>query len=116
MYCTISSREPSSGDLSLDARRSYEALRRNAELLGSLSASFSREARDASQSYHVALASATFDAWSHFVEAADALARHTESIDSIVELTPDERQARSFFEQIVAENADLLSARATALA
>jgi hypothetical protein len=108
--------ELSTGTLSLDARQSYETLGRNAELLGSLSASFSREAHDASEAYRRALTLSTLDAWARFVEAADTLARHTESVESIVELDSRERQARTFFEQIVSENADLLTQRVPALA
>jgi hypothetical protein len=105
----------STGSLSLDARRSYETLGRNADLLGSLSASFSREARLASDAYRQALSAATPDAWAEFVEAADTLARHTESIVSVVDLNDHERQAREFFEQIVSENADLLTQRVPAV-
>jgi hypothetical protein len=105
----------STGTLSLDARRSYETLGRNAELLGSLSASFSREARLTSDTYRHALSSATPDAWVEFVEAADALAGHTQSIVSVVDLNAHERQAREFFEQIVSENADLLAQRVPAV-
>ena len=85
--------------------------RRNAELLGSLSASFSREARQTSDAYRQALTASTPDAWADFVEAADTLARHTESVVSVVELSANERRAREFFEQIVSENADLLAQR-----
>jgi hypothetical protein len=116
MYCTIPEPESSTGNLSFDARLSYETLGRNAELLGTLSASFSREARDASEAYRRALSASSPDAWARFVEAADALARHTASVDTIVELDSHERKARAFFEQIVDENADLLATRAPALA
>ena len=105
----------STGTLSLEARRSYEALGRNAELLGSLSASFTREARQTSEAYRQALTASTPDAWAEFVEAADTLARHTESVVSVVELNASERKAREFFEQIVSENADLLAQRVPAV-
>jgi hypothetical protein len=105
----------STGTLSLEARRSYENLGHNAELLGSLSASFSREARLASEAYRQALTVSTPDAWTEFVEAADTLARHTESVVSVVELSAGERKAREFFEQIVSENADLLALRVPAV-
>ncbi len=105
----------STGTLSLEARRSYENLGHNAELLGSLSASFSREARRTSDAYRQALAASTPDAWADFVEAADTLTRHTESVVSIVELNANERKAREFFEQIVSENADLLAQRVPAV-
>jgi len=105
----------STGGLSIDARRSYETLGRNAELLGSLSASFSREARLASDTYRQALCASTPDAWAEFVEAADTLARHTQSVVTVVELNTDERKAREFFEQIVSENADLLAQRVPAV-
>jgi hypothetical protein len=107
--------EPSTGSLSFEARLSYETLGHNAELLGSLSASFTREAREASDAYRLALSSSAPDAWVRFVEASETLARHTESVDSIVELSSQERRARAFFEQIVAENADLLTQRVPAL-
>jgi hypothetical protein len=105
----------STGTLSLEARRSYETLGHNAELLGSLSASFSREARLTSETYRQALTVSTPDAWAEFVEAADTLARHTESVVSIVELNANERKACEFFEQIVSENADLLAQRVPAV-
>jgi hypothetical protein len=105
----------STGTLSLDARLSYETVGRNAEALGSLSASFSREARLASETYRQALTISTPDAWADFVEAADTLARHTESVVSVVELSTHERKAREFFEQIVSENADLLTQRMPAV-
>ncbi|MGA8535583.1 MAG: hypothetical protein WB615_15855 [Candidatus Tumulicola sp.] len=101
--------------MSLDARLSYETLRRNAELLGSVSASFSREARDASEAYRDALTTSTTDAWTRFVEAADALARHTKSVATVVPLDAGERQACAFFEQIAGENADLFPSPTPAL-
>jgi hypothetical protein len=116
MYCTISEPEPSTGSLSFDARRSYEALGRNAELLGSLSASFTREAREAADAYRDALGASTSDAWARFVAAADTLARHTESIDSVVQLDEREREAYVFFDRIARENADLLTPQVPALA
>jgi hypothetical protein len=103
-------------ELSLDARLSYETLRRNAELLGSVSASFTREAREASDAYRDALTTSTPDAWTHFVETADALVRHTQSVASVVPLSPNERQAYAFFEQIAGENADLFQSQTPALA
>ncbi|HTA39470.1 MAG TPA: hypothetical protein VK760_10350 [Candidatus Acidoferrales bacterium] len=105
----------STGTLSPDARRSYETLGRNAELLGSLSASFSREARLASDTYRQALSTSTPDAWAECVAAADTLTRHTQSVISVVELNDHERKAREFFEQIVSENADLLTQRVPAI-
>ena len=116
MYCTIPERVASTGALTLDARLSHETLVRNAELLGSLSASFTREARDASSAYRDALTSSTPDAWARFVEAADSLARHTEAVESVVTLNPRERQAVAFFKQIAGENADLLTQGTPALA
>jgi len=115
MYCTISASEPSSGTLSPDARRSYESLGRNADLLAGLSASFAREARSAAEAYRAALHTAAPDAWAQFVEAADVLTRHMRSVDGIVPLSPREQNARAFFEQIVVENGDLLNARVPAL-
>jgi hypothetical protein len=105
----------STGTLSLDARRSYETLGHNAELLGSLSASFSQEARHASDAYRQALTTSTPDAWAEFVAAADALTRHTADVASVVDLNAHERKARQFFEQIVTENADLLAQRVPAV-
>jgi hypothetical protein len=116
MYCTIPERVASTGALTLDARLSHETLVRNAELLGSLSASFTREARDASRAYREALTASTPEAWARFVEAADSLARHTESVESIVGLNSRERQAWAFFKQIAGENADLLTPGVPALA
>jgi hypothetical protein len=103
-------------ELSLDARLSYETLRRNAELLGSVSASFSREAREAAEAYRDALTASTPDAWTHFVETAGALVRHTQSVEAVVPLSPNEREAYAFFEQIAGENADLFPSQTPALA
>jgi hypothetical protein len=105
----------STGTLSHDARLSYETVGRNAEMLGGLSASFTREAHVASEAYRRALTASTPDAWANFVEAADTLARHTQSIVSVVDLSAHERKAREFFEQIVSENADLLTQRVPAV-
>src|SRR5580700_3746735 len=106
MYCTMPTQGTSIRELSLDARLSYETLRRNAELLGRVSASFTREARTTS----------TPDAWTHFVETAGALVRHTRSVESVVPLSPNEREAYAFFEQIAGENADLFQTQTPALA
>ncbi len=103
----LSSRAPGTSirDLSLDARLSYETLRGNAELLGGVSASFSREA------YHQALATSTPNAWTHFVETADTLAATSQSVETVVPLSPNEREAYAFFEQIAGENADPVSVK-----
>src|ERR1700690_3032118 len=98
MYCTMPEPVTSTGTLSPDARRSYETLGRNAELLGSLSASFSREARLASDTYRQALSAAPPGARAEFLTAANTLARHTDSVVTVVELNSDERKARDFFE------------------
>jgi hypothetical protein len=76
--------------------------------------SFTREAREALEAYRDALTTSTPDAWTHFVETADALARHTESVASVVPLSPNERQAYAFFEQIAGENADLFQSQTPA--
>jgi hypothetical protein len=101
-------------DLSPDARLSYQALRRNARLLGALSASLSREAQDAAEAYFQALAATTPGAWADFVHVADALKRHVDSIEPIVDLNAPEREAHAFFEQIVSENRDLLGSQVVA--
>jgi hypothetical protein len=116
MYCTISEAGTPPGTLPLDARLSHETLVQNAELLGSLSASFSREARDASLAYRDALTTPTPDAWTRFVIAADSLARHTESIETVVSLSSPERKACEYFKQIAGENADLLTLQVAAAA
>ena len=106
----------STGTLSLEARRSYETLGRNAELLGSLSASFSREARQTSDAYRQALSSCHPGCLGGIRRGGRcASAPHSVRSCPSWSLSAHERQAREFFEQIVSENADLLAQRVPAV-
>ena len=112
MYFTIPagppSSPPSSPPLSPDAVDALIQLRRRATVLADLSASFTQEAKAAIAAYADALCEGSDAAWSRFVGAAATLVVHAESVDEIVHLTDDERQALEFFKQIVRENDDLL--------
>ena len=109
MYCTIAPREASSPGLSPDARRSYATLRTQARSLAGFSASFAREAHDISQAYESALTVASEPAWRTFVESCNALVDHCNAIANTVGFTAQERDAWTYFSQIVDENRDLLS-------
>jgi hypothetical protein len=99
-------REPSSA--SIDARRSFTALRRHALVLAELSASFAQEASEVTAAYRQALDAATGDAWSRLVVAAFRIARHGADVEELLGLREPERGAWRFFQQIADENADLL--------
>ena len=107
MHFTIPVAPPSTPPLSVDALDSLGRLRRQASVLGGLSASFATEAKAATSAYADALCEDTLEAWSRFVGAAASLVAHAESVDEIVHLTEAERKALAFFNQIVVENGDL---------
>lgn len=109
MYFTIPTPEPStSSPLTPEALGAYQRLRQEASVLASLSASFASEARAVTDAYLDALAGGDFAVWAAFVRAADSLVRHSNDIDTIVQLDPRERAAYDYFAQIARENADLL--------
>jgi len=108
MYFTIPTGPPSSPPLSPDAVDALGRLRRRATALGSISASLAREAKTAVATYADALCEGSDESWVRFVGAAASLAAHAQSVDEIVHLNGEERQALDFFEQIARENDDLL--------
>ena len=114
MYCTIDDWETSSA--ATDARRSFSTLRAYAHTLASLSASFSDEAKEATSAYRSALTEGTPESWRRFVTASDALARHGQAVETLLHLADADRMAWRFFKQIAEENADLIDARALAVA
>lgn len=108
MYCTISSLDPSRGELSADARRSLVELRAKARTLGTLAASLSRQADEVTRAYERALTEGSEAAWAAFVRSADGFATHGTSAVGLLHLGERERAAARFFANIVRENADLL--------
>jgi hypothetical protein len=106
MYFTIDEREPSSAIQ--DARRSFASLRREAQLLAGLSASFSEEAQAVTAAYRTALNGGDESTWARFVGAAFQIARHGHNVEDVLGLRAPERAAWRFFQQIADENADLL--------
>ncbi len=93
-----------------DAREAHQRLSRQAAALTALSITIATEALAVADAYAGALSVGNIEAWSAFVAAAAVVAEHSASIASIVSLSVREREASSFFAQIVSENADLLVA------
>lgn len=112
MYCTIQTATPSTASLSSDARGAHRRLCRHAESLAGLSASFLTEALTVATAYADALGCGSRDSWVSFVAAAAALAGHSATVASIVDLSAQEAEAYDFFAGIVRENDDLLVAAA----
>jgi hypothetical protein len=99
----------SSPRLSPDAQRSYRALRVHANVLAGFSASFAREALEASAAYESALSAGTEAGWRAFVERAHSLAEHCNAVNGVAGFSDRERAAWQFFAQIADENRDLLA-------
>jgi hypothetical protein len=108
MYFTINEPDASTGEQ--DALRAFGALRRHAQVLAELSASFKEEAQAVTAAYRAALEAGDPTQWARLVNCAFRLARHGESVESILGLRDPERNAWRFFQQIADENADLLVA------
>ncbi len=100
----------------MEALGAYGRLRRHADALGSIAASFSAEAERVAAAYETALRLGGDAAWARFVEAAAELALHAHSVDGIVHLSERERAAHDYFQQIGRENGDLLAGRTVAFA
>ena len=114
MYFTIDEWETSSA--SRDARRSFNMLRAHAHTLASLSASFTQEAKEVTSAYRSALCDGAPETWRRFVAASAALAHHGQALEALLPLDESDRMAWRFFKQIAQENADLIDARALAIA
>lgn len=108
MYFTIAPREASSPGLSPEALGSYRALRVRANALAGFSASFTREAVEATASYEAALTSGSESSWRAFIERCQALVDHCNAVSLTIGFNEAERDAWRFFAQIAAENHDLL--------
>lgn len=109
MYFTIPAAPPSTPRLSPEAHEAYQRLRRQADALAGISASFASEALAVSQAYARALRGGGTESWASFAAAAASLVEHSESVDSILHLDERRRSATDFFAQIAQENRDLLT-------
>ena len=111
MYCTIPDVGASRAALSGDAAASHERLQEQAIVLALLSPHLAIPAIIVTDGYARALAAGTPHDWTSFVEAvASLLAESDGNSDLARDLAG--RQARDFFSQIAAENADLLTREA----
>lgn len=108
MYFTIDEHETSTGGK--DALRAFGTLRRHAQALADLSASFNEEAQAVTAAYRAALEGGDPTQWARLVNCAFRIARHGEAVDDVLGLREPERAAWRFFQQIADENADLLVA------